>query len=459
MILDTHNAFQDIISGDRYLGALSSIDSLVKIADRIFIMIISFCGFFIISIAFLKSVLIALYCSYPRVFDSIAEIKRNMQDSKGKNPAGLFLFILSIFIPNVKALVDDDDEIGFDMKTTAIKTISYGICMVMLGTVIYNGIYRDALGKFSEWGAYLCTNYFLKIDFITKTDEILERGKNYDFNYGGDPQSKAIGKVSESVYDKIRGHYGDILSEEHRWTLGQNVENWVTSCVNSQASEFNGYATVYSMMGDDHFTMKFQTDITVNDVGASVKTSAKSAQYIYTCRTRDLAGEITTKEAAEDTAYVRLVIYFSQKEKSYANALAPVDVRGTIIYDNNKKETYITLPINSNDGMAIPAQVTVDGELYKHDGSTTTDKATFVFNGKAKNYSNFNTSDATKSEPKNVTNYTYNGANTVVYFVQSDNTNNLGVRIRSTGGGFVSAINKADLKLAAQEDEDKDSAE
>lgn len=452
--MDTHNAFQDIISNDRYLGALSSIDSLVKVADRVFIMVITFCGFFIISIAFLKSVLIALYCSYPRLFDSISEIKKNMQESKGKSPTGLFLFILSLFIPNVKALVDDDDEIGFDMKTTAIKTVCYGVCMIMLGTVIYNGIYRDALGKFSEWGAYLCTNYFLKIDLIKTTDGILEQGKNYDFSYGGDKQTNAIGKVSESVYDKLRDYYGDIISEEHRWTLGQNVENWVTAKLNSQASDFDGYATVYSMMGDDHFTMKYQTDITVNDAGSSVKTASKSAQYIFTCPTRELAGEITTKEAVDDTSYVRLVIYFSQKEKGFSASLAPVDVRGTIIFDNSKNETYITLPINSEDGMAVPSQITVDGELYKHNGDTTVDRATYVFNGKAKNYSMFNTSKAELSPSKSVSNYSYNGTDTLVYLIQSDSKSYLGVRIRSNGGNFIASINKASLKEAAQKIED-----
>ncbi|MBR1735605.1 MAG: hypothetical protein IJ736_01130 [Firmicutes bacterium] len=457
--MDTHNAFQDIISNDRYLGALSSIESIVKVSDRIFIMIITFCGFFIISIAFLKSVLIALYCSYPRLFDNIAEIKRNMQESKGKSPAGLFLFILSLFIPNVKALVDDDDELGFDMKTTAIKTITYGICMVMLGTVIYNGIYRDALGKFSEWGAYLCTNYFLKIDLIGKTDEILEQGKNYDFSYGGDKQTNAVGKVAESVYNKLRDYYGDIISENHRWTLGQNVENWVTARLNGQSSDFEGYATVYSMMGDDNFTLKYQADITVEDAGSSVKTATKSAQYIFTCPTRELAGEITTKSPEDDTSYVRLVLYFSRKEKGFSGALAPVDVSGTIIYNNSTNETTITLPINGDDGMAVPSQITMDGELYKHDGATTTDKAKFVFSGKAKNYTSFSTSSAESSPSKTVTNYSYNGANTNVYLVQSDSTSHLGVRIRSKGGSFLSSVSKSDLKLASQTSEEETTSE
>lgn len=413
-------------------------------------MIISICGFFIISIAFLKSVLIALYCSYPRLFDNIAEIKRNLQDAKGKSPTGLFLFILSLFIPNVKSLVDDDDEIGFDMKTTAIKTVAYGVCMVMLGTVIYNGIYRDALGKFSEWGAYLCTNYFLKIDFITKTNEILEQGKNYDFNYGGDAQSKALGRIAETVYDKLRNHYKDILSEEHRWTLGQSVENWVTSVLNEQSSNFEGYSTVFSMLGDEHFNMKYQTDITINDAGSSVKSTSKSSQYIFTCPTKELAGDITTKDSADDTSYIRLVIYFSQKEKSFSSSMAPVDVCGTIIFDNNKKQTRITLPINTNDGMSTPSQITLDGELYKHDGSTTTDKATYIFNGKAKNYTTFSASKVTDSQPKTITNYSYNGANTVVYLIQSDKTSQLGVRIRSTGGNFISSLDKKELKTAAQ---------
>lgn len=260
-----NNAFYDIISGDRYKGAISSIGWLVSIVDKFFIAIISFCGFFIISIVFLKSALVCLYASYPKLFNKIHESKMAMHEMKGNGPQGLLVWGLSLFIPDIKEIADvpDDMEGGgyVDMKSLIFKTVASGAVLTIVGTMVYNGYYRDLMGMLSNVGSHVFETYIYTIDLNSALDNALEAGSDYEFNYGATKQGEAKGALAEEVYKTVKNYYTrDYLnSTDDRWVVGQDIESWMNREVFQTPTTLG--IKVGDALGSDDYTVKYSVAV------------------------------------------------------------------------------------------------------------------------------------------------------------------------------------------------------
>lgn len=370
--------FDDIIKGDRYKGAIDSISWLTGLVDQFFIAIISFCGFFIVSIVFLRSALICLYASYPRLFNNVHEIKTNLAGNRGGGPGGMLMWILSIFIPDIKAMTDiDDNENGYiDIKSMLFKCAITGSILIMVGTMIYNGYYRDLMGMLSNAGAHVFETYIYSIDLSSAIDNALEAGSDYEFNYGAAGGGPAKNTLANEVYKTIKNHYGRqvLNSTDDRWIVGQDIENWLNQSVFTESLKLSGLDTINDgFENSDVVEIKYSVALVPKEVSDS--TTEQAGSY-YKTFCANIHNEICPSFQPDGLPnvkdeYLRLSILITPKTSQGA-ATTRVDTLGgwqmtlayTVDKSNNTYTYYVAIPTD-----ATLSQFTLDGKSCAPTGS------------------------------------------------------------------------------------------
>jgi len=348
------DAFRDIISSERYQGNIESIEWLVKIFDNFFVQVVTIVGFFIISLAFLKNILAGCYCAFPTFFDRLASYKQNLSSKKGQGAGGILFWVLSLFIPDVKALTDfadDDQGLKYNIKTYLLKSMALGIVTVMIGTIIYNGLYRDIIGKSADAGAHVLSSYIINRDFNRMIDEALETGADYVFSYDtSTPQGRALNRISTEVYNKVKQYYGDVRTSENRSELGQNIENWITSSLNAQSVEaVGGASTVFDLLSKPEFTMSFQVDVVQSQPAALTAQQTDNGRYhrvLFHQQIKAFGHRSTRVTEANDSAYIRLIVTFNHREVRAASGFIDVQIKAATINlgSGTNRGTYLILP-------------------------------------------------------------------------------------------------------------------
>lgn len=376
--------FDDIIKGDRYKGAIESISWLTGIVDNFFIAIISFCGFFIVSIVFLRSALICLYASYPRLFNNVHEIKTNLQGNRGGGPGGMLMWILSIFIPDVKAMTDiDDNENGYiDIKSMLFKTCITGAILIMIGTMIYNGYYRDLMGMLSNAGAHVFETYIYSIDLSSAIDNALEAGSDYEFNYGAAGGGPAKNSLANEVYKTVKNHYGRTLlnSTDDRWIVGQDIEKWLNDKVFTDSLKLAGLDTINDGFENDSVVdIKYSVALVPQAVSDSTSEQAGSFYKTYCANIHNEVCSSFQPDGLSNAKdeYLRLSILITPKTSKGAATIGVDRLNGwklTIGYEKSDNDHiyYVAIP---ND--ASLTQFTLSGKSCSQFGSTADGVATF----------------------------------------------------------------------------------
>lgn len=348
------DAFKDIISSERYQGNIESIEWLVKLFDNFFVQVVSIVGFFIISLAFLKNILAGAYCAFPTFFDRLASYKQNLSSKKGQGAGGILFWVLSLFIPDVKSLTDfadDDQGLKYNIKTYLLKSMATGILTVMIGTIIYNGLYRDIIGKSADAGAHVLSSYILDKDFNKIIDDTMETGADYVFSYDtSTQQGKALNRIATEVYNKSKQYYGDVRTKENRSELGQNIENWVSTSLNSKSVDaVGGTTSVYDLLAQPEFSMSFQVDVVPaqpSELTAQQTDNGKYHRILFSQQIKAFGHKSTKITEAYDNSFIRLVVTFNHKELRAASGYIDVQIKAATISIGNgsNKGTYLILP-------------------------------------------------------------------------------------------------------------------
>jgi len=348
------DAFRDIMSSERYQGNIESIQWLVKVFDNFFVQIVSIVGFFIISLAFLKNILAGAYCAFPTFFDRLASYKQNLSSKKGQGAGGVLFWVLSLFIPDVKSLTDfsdDDQGLKYNIKTYMLKSMATGILTVMIGTIIYNGLYRDIIGKSADAGAHMLSSYILDKDFNKIIDDTMETGADYVFSYDtSTQQGKALNRIATEVYNKSKQYYGDVRTKENRAKLGQSIENWVTAQLSGKTiNAVGGSTSVFDMLGLPEFNMSFQVDVVTAQPGDLTAQQTDNGRYyrvLFSEQIKSFEHKSTRITEAYDTSYIRLIITFNHKEVRAASGYIDVHVKAATVSIGNgsNQGTYLILP-------------------------------------------------------------------------------------------------------------------
>ncbi len=355
------NAFRDIMDDPRFQGQIASIGKVTAFFDNFFIQFVTFIGFLIITLALFKNILAALYCANPKLFDMIAALKKDMASSKSNgNAGGWVLWLLSLVIPNIKAMTDfadDEDGIKYNLKTYVLKSFLTAFCSVMLGTMVYNGLYRDVLGKTSDVAAYFLSSKIIPVINKDNLNKLMMVGNDYEFGFGDSDAGKAMTKIAKDVYEAVKQYYGDVESAENKWALGQAIEDWLAGEFNSIPSTFEGTGTVADLMGSDEFKMQYKADVVVAQPSTELKArldTAKEAEFILAKQVVDFGHKTTTFEADEDTSWVRLVLNFNRKEVRGSTGYKNVSVKGFMIKEGSSStKYYLILP----QGLSSPLKL------------------------------------------------------------------------------------------------------
>jgi hypothetical protein len=228
------SAIDDILNNPRFQGAIDSISGVTGFCDSLFVAFISFVAFFIISAALLRNVIAGAYAAYPKLFDWVAEAKdAGIQRMSGVSRVGPIAGFFLRLIPDFKNLSDFHDD-TVEPKHYFMKSIPQMIGVVMIGVVIYNGYYRDAVSITAGFGSQLISRVLLTVDPVAVFDKIANSSGNPTFAHDSDSSDKGklINSLSKDIYGNIISFYTDINGEQAKSDLGRQIEDWVTLKVN-----------------------------------------------------------------------------------------------------------------------------------------------------------------------------------------------------------------------------------
>lgn len=226
--IDRHDAVADIMTNERFTGAIDSISWLTERIDQYFVIIISVTAFFIISSALLKNVCAGAYCANHKFWDKVAQAHEKSeaislasigQYFQGKQfmqatPTSFKDMILGI-IPNIKAWTDFDDA-DIEPKAYFMKAIPQMLGCVIIGVFIYNGYYRDAASTVGNFGSAICERVFSSVDPETFLDKLTNTTSTPDNIYKNDPtiQGDYCYKISMALYKVCVSKYQYETAEE-----------------------------------------------------------------------------------------------------------------------------------------------------------------------------------------------------------------------------------------------------
>ncbi len=253
----TGNAINDILSNDRYQGAIESISWITTRTDTIFTMVITFAAFAIISIALLKNVLAGLYAAFPKFFDRVSDAHKRVEAWSFSTVKGYFTGggynntsvgavrdTLLAIIPDVKAFTDFEEGM-VDPKHYFMRAIPQLIATVIIGVFIYNGYYRDTALLVGSVGSEAFERVFWGIDPKGVLDRLTQTTGMPDFatDNATDTQGKLINTVTKQTYRTIISKYTDVTSAAAKAKVGAQVESWAINNFGISSSYCGAYVS------------------------------------------------------------------------------------------------------------------------------------------------------------------------------------------------------------------------
>lgn len=381
-----NNALNDILFGttadgrDRFKGTLDSIGWVTAIVDKVFVVIISLSAFLSIMISIARAILTLLYCSFPQFFDAISNAKRAMLE-KGKSvpKVGWLISILALFVPDVRAvtMLYDVDMSGEGankevIKTLGIRVLGQTILIVALASLVMNGGYRNFIAQITDASLFVLHEYVFSVDLKKVISNTVESGKNYEFNYPSTSEGKVMRKIADDAYKAILNYYPDLKSEEDKWNVGQEVENWVNTEILKMSIPFGSASTL-----EDAINAKGEYKISVNantvpkSNADTIKESEHVVQQTFYRATNTFGFKSATLGEAEDNQFVRLTILvqakdYKQDSNAVASQIGKLKVSGGVYQigepGSAKAKTGILLPDTSPS--SAPENITIGSELF-----------------------------------------------------------------------------------------------
>lgn len=286
-----NNALNDILYNTRFQGALESLTWVTNIVDVFFQGFISIIGFFIISSALLKNVFAAAYVSNPKFWDKVNDTQewldgnlRGKGNIKGVKVGSFAAWILS-WVPNVKEMTDFYDD-TVEPKDYFIKAIPQMVCIVMIGAIIYNGYYRDLVGRTTELGSELICRFLTNVDPVAVFDKVTNSVGTPPMVTDKDDsmRGKLINKIAGKMYSMTVSFYTDVNSLTQKTAVSEFAE--------AQATEWIDQCSDY--LDDEQWKVQYQIDRVIGNVDVTSANTADS-ETVSKCWT------VSIKEFGLDT--------------------------------------------------------------------------------------------------------------------------------------------------------------
>lgn len=403
----TNNAINDIFYGgsngmDRFQGAISQISWVTNIFDRILVWTMSLVGYFVIGISLFRTAVTLLYVSNPTFFDTLAEAKESVRSKSSGKSVGWLFHLAAFFIPDVKSVTHipgEEDKLDNPQikKTLFLRVCIQATACIIAGALIYNGDYRDLVAKITDGGSFLLHEYVLSVDPKKLITEIAESGKQYEFNYPQTAEGKRMKQIAESSYDALLGYYTDMKSEENRWTVGANVENWVNSEVLNMKVPFGSATNLRdAIKASKEYNIKVSASIVPTTTDLTLQESDNSIQQTFFKPASAFGYTPSNMSPAEDKSFVRLTVLVQSKEyiqnsSTVSNKLGKVKVTGTVYQDgksgSSKTRYIVTIPSLAN-GDGMPDTIKIGSTIYEKGQASATDSYISYVSVDAPNESN-----------------------------------------------------------------------
>lgn len=263
-VIQSGDAITDIMEGQRFQGAVRSINFITEFIDIWFIRVISATAFFIISAALLKNVCAGAYVANSKFWDkvddahkkkdaiSIASAKQFFAGGQGvmnTNVGSMRDFLLCI-VPNIKAFTDFDDA-DIEPKAYFMKAIPQMCACVIIGIFIYNGYYRDTASAVGQTGSVIVTRVLASVNPDGLVDTLFNTTGWPDFPTKNDSsiQGRAEYEISKAIKGAVATKCKDIKTAEQKSAAITNIANAVRSSTEGSFGQFYSSTGVGNLEG------------------------------------------------------------------------------------------------------------------------------------------------------------------------------------------------------------------
>lgn len=381
-VIQTGDAITDIMDGQRFQGAVRSINFITEFIDVWFIRIISATAFFIISAALLKNVCAGAYVANSKFWDkvddahkkkdaiSIASAKQFFAGGQGimNTQVGSVRDFLLCIVPNIKAFTDFDDA-DIEPKAYFMKAIPQMCACVIIGIFIYNGYYRDTAAVVGETGSVVITRVLGSVnpeglvdtlfnttgwpDFPTKNDSSIQGRAEYEISKAikgalaskckdiktAEQKAAAINNIANSVRFTTEGSFGECYSATGVGNLEGETVDWKIAgvkAINTAYIDGSEACELYEPdeRGNRYFKLCFK--------------------YGGTCGSGELgiaSNDVTDTDCIVVTGYFKQELVAEVNGTSGTQLGAPTEVRGASLGDAT-----ITVPCSQDNSNKVDKQ-------------------------------------------------------------------------------------------------------
>lgn len=385
-VIQTGDAITDIMDGQRFQGAVRSINFITEFIDVWFIRIISATAFFIISAALLKNVCAGAYVANSKFWDkvddahkkkdaiSIASAKQFFAGGQGimNTQVGSVRDFLLCIVPNIKAFTDFDDA-DIEPKAYFMKAIPQMCACVIIGIFIYNGYYRDTAAVVGETGSVVITRVLGSVnpeglvdtlfnttgwpDFPTKNDSSIQGRAEYEISKAikgalaskckdiktAEQKAAAINNIANSVRFTTEGSFGECYSTAGVGNLEGETVDWKIAgvkAINTAYIDGSEPCELYEPdeRGNRYFKLCFK--------------------YGGTCGSGELgiaSNDVTSTDCIVVTGYFKQEMVAEVNGTSGTQLGAPTEVRGSDL-----GVATISVPCSSNNSNVVEKQAILD---------------------------------------------------------------------------------------------------
>lgn len=327
---DTGDAINDILEGDRYVGAISTIKGIVQNLDKVTIWITALIAYSVITFAMLKILFAAAYVAFPKFCDAVHEAhqKQNLdalvgvagkfKGGKGV-PSSSDLSTLKQFflgmVPDIKAFTDFEDE-TIDPKGFFLKAIPEAMVLVMIGIFCYNGYSRDLAVKVGQFGSEVFNRVMDAADPVGLVERVTNSGGMPDFQYENyaNTQEETYYKVSKAIYSAVQTRHTDMKTTEGKQYVAASIENQVVSALGSTISPYcqdaddNSWSV--SVSGKLQMVPSTTSDLIKVTENKTEKSESATISYYYDYGSLSLDGISLIEKGG---SYIRVTITYTRK--------------------------------------------------------------------------------------------------------------------------------------------------
>lgn len=242
--INAPDAINQIMNSNIFRGSEDAVNKIIRTIDDGFIMAISIVSFLIISVALLRNVIAGAYVAFPKFWDKISETKYYLKErGTGGRDISFIFVIISYLLPDLKALSDFHDD-SIEPKHYFTKAIPQMIATVMIGLIIFNGYYRDAVVQTAKVGQEIITRA-LAADPVEAFNRLCNLGHEPVYMTAGDESKsgKATYALSKDIVNLVATRYTDLNNVENEAELNRLVvmtEKWVMAEVQKNLNYWEG---------------------------------------------------------------------------------------------------------------------------------------------------------------------------------------------------------------------------